>query len=353
MEDAASAPLGERARDVLRSLIQEHVRTGKPVGSRRVARLSKEGLSAATIRNVMADLEEEDYLAQPHTSAGRVPTARGYRLYVDFLLEDRVLSDREVNQIQHSLEQKRDPDELMNETSQLLSVYTDNVGFVLAPAISSSAIRHIKFVKLSQRRTLLILVTKAGLVQHRFVRLGKEYHQSELDQASRFLVEHFEGRTLMEIRDELLNLMSEEKALYDRRLKTAVLLGSVGLMDTDDKTSESEVYWGGAARVIRKPELSNLNRRTALFETFEEKSRLVRIITECVQEDASRPTVVIGLEKYIPAMRDWALVTSPYQYNQRVVGSLGVLGPVRMEYERTISLVTAVAQLFGRLLNRN
>ena len=353
MEEAGSANLGERARDILRSLIREHVRTGKPVGSRRVAQLNKEDLSSATVRNVMAHLGEKGYLAQPHTSAGRFPTARGYRFYVDSLLESPGLSDREVSQIRSSLEQEKDPGELMNKTSQLLSVYTDNVGFVLAPSIAAAAIKHIKFVKLSRERLLVILVTRTGLVEHRFVRLGKEHSQAELDQASRYLVDHFEGRTLLEIRDELLNLMSEEKALYDRLLKSVVLLGSVGLMETEDGTTESAVYLGGTARIIQKPELANANRTMALFEAFEEKSRLVRIITECLREEAPGPKVVIGLEKHMPGMRDWALVTSPYRCNRKVAGSLGVLGPARMEYERAISLVAVVAKLFGRLLNRN
>ncbi|MFQ5928257.1 MAG: heat-inducible transcriptional repressor HrcA [Acidobacteriota bacterium] len=347
-----SEDLNERACDVLQVLIREYVRDGKPVGSRRLAKIHGEGLSPATIRNVMADLEEMGFVTQPHTSAGRVPTVKGYRFYVDSLLETKRLASQEVDRIKRSLEQETDPGELMSKTSQILSALSSNVGFVLAPPISLAAMKHIEFFRISRQRILVILVTGTGLVQHRLIHLDQDLTQGELDQAGRYLVTHFEDKALLEIRDELLTLMLEEKSLYDRMLKNVILLGSASLMKSEDD-QESEVYLGGTSRIIQKPELADINRMIALFQTFEEKSRLVKIITECLKSNPSGPTVTIGLEKHIPEMGDWALISSPYVYQQRMLGGLGVLGPSRMEYEKAISLVDYVAKLFGKLLSAN
>ncbi len=346
--------LEERAASILRILIREFVRTNKPVGSRRLAKIHDEELSPATIRNVVADLEETGFVTQPHTSAGRVPTAKGYRFYVDSLAETQSLPDEDVDRIRQSLGEESDPDTLMNKASQLLSALSNNVGFVLAPPLSMTVMRHIEFVKIAGRRVLVILVAKTGLVQHRILRLEDELPQSELDQASRYLVHNFEGKSLSEIRDELIKLMSEEKALYDRMLQNVILLGNASLMrEGDDADAESEVYLGGTARIIDKPELADVNRMMTLFQTFEEKSRLVRILNECVRCDQRRPTVTIGLEKHIPGMMDLALISSPYSYDRGVTGTLGILGPSRMEYEKAISLVDYVAKLFGQLLANN
>lgn len=348
------AGLSDRARNVLKVLIREHVRTGKPVGSRRLAKVYPEGVSPATIRNVMADLEELGFVTQPHTSAGRIPTSKGYRFYVDSLLETRELSTREAKEIQQDLERVTDPDELMNRTSRILSALTHSVGFVLAPPISLTVLKHIEFVRISPQRILVILVSRGVLVQHRLIQLDEDLGQSELDQAGRYLDTHFEGKTLLEIRDELLRLMTEEKALYDRLLKNVLLLGSASLMGGEGLSSDgSEVYLGSSAQLIQKPELADMKRLITLFQTFEEKGRLVKIIAECLKAEGAGPTVMIGLEKHLPGLRDWALISSPYLYNRQVMGSLGVLGPARMEYDRAISLVDYVAKLFGRILSTN
>ena len=354
VKQQGSAKPDARSQEVLKGIIQEYVRTGKPVGSRRLTGSNREGLSSATIRNVMAELEELDLVTQPHTSAGRVPTAEGYRFYVDSLLNTRRLPSQEADQIKLSLEPETDPGELMNKTSQLLSTWSNNVGFVLAPPVSTAIMKHVKFIRISRQRILVILVTGSGLVQHRLIHLDQDFRQSELDQAGRYLVAHFEGKTLVEIRAELLDLMLEEKSLYDRLLTSVILLGAASLVKQDhEDDEESEVYLGGTAHIIQKPELADINRMIALFQTFEEKGRLVKIISECLKTNPSGPTVLIGLEKNIPGMRDWALVSSPYLYNQKVIGGLGILGPSRMEYEKTISLVDYVAKLFSKLLSTN
>ncbi|MGH9342021.1 MAG: heat-inducible transcriptional repressor HrcA [Acidobacteriota bacterium] len=346
--------LNERARNILKAIVREYVRTGKPVGSRRLAKIYREGVSAATIRNVVSDLEELGFVAQPHTSAGRVPTPLGYRFYVDSLTQTRELAGEQAKKIKQSLEQEPDPGELMSKASQLLSALSNNLGFVITGPVSLALMKHVEFVKISEQRILAILVTTTGFVQHRIVHVDENLSQSDLDQAGRYLVEHFRGKTLVQMRDELINLMMEEKALYDRMLKNVVLLGSASLMNNDgDNNQESEVYFGGTAQIIQKAGVVDINRMIVLFQTFEEKSRLVKIITECIREDQLGPTVTIGLEKHIPGMRDWALISSPYLHDQRIMGSLGVMGPARMEYEKAISLVDYVAKLFGKILSSN
>jgi heat-inducible transcriptional repressor len=351
-KDRQRAELSERSRSLLRELIREHIRTGQPVGSRRLARLSRETLSPATIRNVVADLEEMGFVEQPHTSAGRVPTEKGYRFYVDTLLQTRTLSGKEVDRIRESLEKETDPDKLMDKTSQVLSVVSSNIGFVLAPPMALAVMKHIEFVRIAERRILVVLVTGGGLVHHRLIQADEDFQQAELQQASVYLVSSFEGRTLHEIRDELLKLMSEEKALYDRLLRSVIVLGSASLIQQDTVAHASELYLGGTTKVIQKPELADINRMIALFENFEEKSRLVKILSECLKSSSAGPVVTIGLEKHLPGLGDWALVASPYSH-QGLTGTLGVIGPSRMEYEKAISLVDYVAKLFGEILSRN
>ena len=344
----------ERSREVLKAIVREHVRSGKPVGSRRLAKAYKEGLSPATLRNVMADLEEMGLVTQPHTSAGRIPTAEGYRFYVDSIDCTRKLSNRQAAQIKKSLEPEEDPGELMNKTSQILSALSNNVGFVLAPPVSTATMKHIKFIRRSRQGILVILVTGSGLVQHRLIQMDQDFAQSELDQAGRYLVAHFEGKTLIEIRAELVCRMLEEKSLYDSLLMNAVLLGTASLVKPEDEeVEETAVYLGGTARIMQKPELADIDRMITLFQTFEEKDRLVKILNKCLKTSSSEPSVRIGLGKEVPGMRDWALVSSPYLHDQKVIGSLGILGPSRMEYEKTISLVGYVAKLFSELLPNN
>ncbi len=344
--------LSDRSRDVLRELIREHVRTGQPVGSRRLAKLAGESLSPATIRNVVSDLEEMGFVAQPHTSAGRIPTEKGYRFYVDSLLQTKDLTDREVDKIRASLEKETDPDKLMDKASQILSAVSDNIGFVMAPPVTLAIMKHIEFVRIADRRILVILVTSGGLVQHRLIELDEDFEQTELHEAGSYLVQDFGGKTLLEIRDELLKLMMEEKTLYDRLLRSVVVLGSA-LLQTEGDAETTEVYLQGTARIMKKPELADVNRMIALFRTFEEKSRLVKILSECLKSNSNGPVVTIGLEKHLPGMQDWALIASPYVYSQGLAGSLGIIGPSRMEYEKAISLVDYVAKLFGKILSRN
>jgi len=350
-DDHRFEELGERPRKVLKALIREYVRVGKPVGSRRLSKIYSEKLSPATLRNVMSDLEEAGFLSQPHTSAGRVPTQRGYQFYVQSLLRARRLSEQEIDEIRRSLEEESDLSDLMKKTSQLLSAYSNSIGIVLSPPISQVIMKHIEFIKFSEGRVLVVLVGMAGLVQQRMIRVEERLTQSELDQAGKYLVENFKGSNLVEIRTGLLRLMREERALYDQLLRNVILLGSAAMVTSEkSEDEESQVYFGGTSRVIRRLENSEIDRLISLLQTFEEKNRLVRIITECLKLDRAGPTVTVGLEAHIPGMRNWSLITSAYSFDRYTNGSLAVLGPSRMEYERAIGLVDCVAGLFGDIL---
>ena len=349
-----TSELSERSRNVLKALIREYVRVGRPVGSRRLSQIYSEKLSPATLRNVMADLEDAGFLSQPHTSSGRVPTRLGYQCYVHSLLGNQKLSAEEIGAIKTSMKEESDLGELMNKTSKLLSAYSGSIGIVVSPPISRALMEHIEFVKLSDGRILVVLVGNAGWVQHHSVRVQEKLDQAELDQAGRYLVKNFKGRNLIEIRTELLKLMKEERTLYDRLLRNVVLLGSAAVVTSSGiDEEESQIYLGGTSRVIRRMEHSDIDLLISLLQTIEEKSRLVKIITECLRTDRGEPNVTVGLEDHIPGMRNWSLIASPYGYDQNVTGSLAILGPSRMEYEKAIGLVDCVAGLFGEILRSN
>ncbi len=341
--------LDERSREILALLIKTHISTGQPVGSRAIARLSSEGLSAATVRNIMAELEQAGYLQQPHTSAGRIPTDKGYRFYVDHILEKTRLSEVDETTIQRGMLGKQWPsaEQLMTRASHLLSHLSESVGIVVSPRFSTDLIRHIEFVRLSDGRILVVTVSRAGIVQDRLIRLESNFTQDELDRTARYINANFSGMSLVGIRAELLKRMAEEKALYDRLLQNAILLCEKGLSETEE--AEAEVFVEGTSNILTKPDFADLERLRELFRLFEEKSRLVKLLNECI---ATQPPigVRIGAENGLPGLQGCAVITSTYSYGHQVMGSLGVVGPMRMEYARMINVVDYVARLLEQAL---
>jgi heat-inducible transcriptional repressor len=347
--------LDERSREMLALLIKTHITTGEPVGSRTISKHTREGLSPATVRNIISDLEDAGYLEQPHTSAGRVPSDKGYRFYVDHILERTRLSEVEETAIQHELfgEQAgvthHGPDQLMSRASHLLSLFSESVGIVISPNIQYDIIKHIDFVRLSDGRILVITVSRAGLVQDRLVRIDEDLTQDELNRTANYVNANFSGMSLVAIHSELLKRLSEEKALYDRLLQNAVMICERGLNESDQ--SEPEVFIEGASNIVAKPDFGDIEKMRELLRVFEEKSRLVKILNECVEQMIQQPVAIrIGAENSLPSLRGCALITSQYSYGDQVIGSLGVLGPVRMEYARTIGVVSYIARLLEQAL---
>lgn len=340
-----STSLDERQKDVLRSVIRLHIATGEPVGSESLARELNRSMSPATLRNVMADLEKLGYLDHPHTSAGRMPTDDGYRVFVDSLMGRTPLERREAAAIESEL-RPRDgsPSQVMELASHLLSRLSNNVGFVLAPDSSRTVLRHIDLVRLPHPKILAIVVSRAGLVTHRVLEVAEEISQDQLQECANYLNAGFCGLSLAAIRERLLELMREEKALYDTLLQKVVAVGSQAFQV---EGAASSVYLDGASNMIDRPEFEDLARMRTLFRTFEEKGRLVRILNACLSDGLR---VFIGHEVPDPGLRDLALVTASYPVDGEKGWGLGVLGSTRMEYARVVSVVEHVARVVSQSL---
>ncbi len=340
--------LDPRAREILKSIIAHYILTGEPVGSRTIAKLNWEGLSPASIRNVMSDLEETGFLAQPHTSAGRIPTDKGYRYYVDGLLPGGPLGNRERSLIDQGFADTRGEfSEAMALIPKLLSSLTSQVGYFLSPPLGAAVLKHIEFVRLHERGILVIFVDAAEVVSHRMLETETDYPQQDLDRAGRYLVKEFSGLSVTQIRARLVDLMAEEKSRFDRMLRDAATLGTSYLAAEPE---ERKVVVDGTTNIMNHPELADFDTMRRLFATFEEKHRLVELLDRCMDRGGVR--VVIGSEVADPEMGQLSLVASPYYLEGGGRGYFGILGPTRMEYDRAVTLVDYISRLFSTLLTR-
>jgi len=341
----ASPVLDERSRDVLKSLIQLHIATGAPVGSESLSRTLDRPLSPATVRNIMADLERMGYLDHPHTSAGRMPTDDGYRVYVDSLTH-QPLPSREATAITTELDTSGvSPHEVMDNASHLLSRLSRQVGFVLAPEMQRTSFRHVDLVRLPHPRILVVMVSGAGLVTHKVVEMEEDLAQDDLQACANYLNAHFTGMTLAAIRARLLDMMGEEVALYDLLLKRALSVGERAFAATGDDVS---VYLDGASNMLDQAGFEDVHRMRLLLRTFEEKGRLVKILNACLSGSGVR--VIIGHENQDPELKGLTLVTASYPAEGDASWGLGVMGSTRMEYARVMALVDHVARTLARTL---
>ena len=341
-----------RRQAVLATIIDEYLVTGEPVGSHVVSeKFSRApGWSSATIRNVMSELEELGLLEQPHTSAGRIPTDCGYRYYVDHVLDSTKLSKHDVAAIENiglSDQLRARPDRAMERISHVLSALSENVGIVVWPSLAHNGLKHIRFVKLPDNRILVVLVSTSNVVHDKVVTVNEDFSQDELNRAARFLNTEFSGKSLLAIRAEIVARMKEERALYDAVMRNAILLCEQSLQDED--SAVAEVFVDGASNIFGKPEFSDTETIRQLFQTFEEKSRLVKILNECVAGDASGMVqVLIGRENLASSMQHCSVITTSYRVGTDVCGTLGVVGPTRIEYGRMM----AVVNYLGRFMER-
>jgi heat-inducible transcriptional repressor len=345
---------------VLTAIIKEHLKTGEAVGSRVLSeRFSHaHGWSSATIRNVMADLEEAGLVEQPHTSAGRVPTDKGYRFYVDNMISENRLSRADLNAIDRVFPTSHidsdSPERMMERASRVLSELSENVGIVISPSLSANQLRHIEFLLLSANRILVVLVTGTNNVHNKIIRIDENLTQDELERTARYLNTEFAGKSLVDIRAEILELMQQEKALYDRLLRNAVLLCDVSLRG--EESSAGEVYVEGTSNMLAKPDFADIDRMRELFKTFEEKSRLIKILNECVTSEQYAASddvhVIIGREHPASSLRNCTLITAPYRLgSSKTAGTIGVVGPMRIEYSRVMAMVNYMARLIERRLS--
>jgi heat-inducible transcriptional repressor len=352
----SSRPSPESRRQaVLTTIIREHLFSGEPVGSHAVADqfAHAAGWSSATIRNVMAELDDFGLLEQPHTSAGRIPTDRGYRYYVDNVVSDTRLSKSDLIAIEQIgvTEATMRPDRLMERASHVLSELSQNVGIVVWPSLAENSLQHISFLNLPDNRILVALVSTSNIVQDKVIRLDERFTQDELDTIARYLNTEFYAKSLRTIRREILARMKEETALYDRLLRSAILLCERSLDDEDSVTGE--VFIEGAFNILTQPEFANRERLRELLQTLEEKKRLVKILNECLDSDRAprEVRVVIGDENAAPSMKRCAVITASYQLDDEVSGTVGVVGPTRIAYGRTMAVVNYLARFIERALS--
>lgn len=339
--------LDARSRSLLRTLIARYIAEGQPVGSRTLAKSSGLDVSPATIRNILSDLEEAGLIAAPHTSAGRIPTAQGYRVFVDSLLEVRPLGEPQVEQLRRELSTSAATPALLGSASTLLSEMTRFVGVVSVPRHDEFPFRHIDFVALDANRVLVILVFTDGQVQNRVIETLHAYSTGELEQTANFLNANYAGMRLDEIRIRLLHEMRDEGARLNTLLASAVEVAQAAFQTPLD----NDMLVSGHTNLMGVHEAADVDRLRDLFDAFQRKRDLLQLLERCSRAEGVR--LFIGEESGFAALGGYSLVTAPYGVNGRVLGVLGVIGPTRMAYERVIPVVAATAHLISGALNRS
>jgi heat-inducible transcriptional repressor len=341
--------LNERSQHLLKLLVEHYIRDGQPVGSRTLSRDLGMNLSAATIRNVMADLEELGFVTSPHTSAGRIPTDKGYRFFVDTLLKFQPLEDEKIAAIQTRFgEFSADHKALVAAASQMLSSVTRLAGVVTLPRQSHSALSQIEFVPLSDNRVLAIMVVNGREVQNRIVQLDRHYSADELRRASNYLNQEFGGKELSAVREHLLAQLKETRESLNQVMLDAIHLAQhvVGIPPI---TGRMEYVMAGETNLMNFAELSNVEKLRRLFEAFTQQRDILHLLDQSLRAEGVQ--IFIGQESGYTILDNCSVVTAPYTLDNEVVGVLGVIGPTRMAYERVIPIVDITAKLLGSALN--
>lgn len=343
--------MGSREREILTAIIETYIATGEPVGSRTLARTNKDGLSPATIRNVMADLADAGLLEQPHTSAGRVPSPHGYRYYVEQLTGRAQISDADQELITTSFRGIGDPEEFLERTSHVLSLISRGVGVAIsAPGGNKNELEHVYFSRLSTGKVLAVVVTKSGVVRDRVLRMEHDISQNELENAANYINANFQGWTVERIRTELAHRLERERSEYNRLMASLDELCRGGALNHEE-SSAKVVFVEGVSNLIGKE--ADRERLREMLRLLEEKQRIVELLSSYVDTKQEAVRVVIGLEDRLPEMRNLVLIGAPARVGEQMVGSLAVIGPTRMDYEHTITAVSYIAQLFDKVLNGN
>jgi heat-inducible transcriptional repressor len=339
--------IGNREREILTALVETFISTGEPVGSRTLARSNREGLSAASIRNVMADLSEAGFLEQPHTSSGRVPTPEAYRYYVEQITGTASLAPQEENMISDSLAGITDVQEFMERTSHVLSLISRNVGVAVATSGPRNALEHVYFSRLSDQKVLAVLVTRSGLVRDRVLRL--DLPQDDLDLAARYINENFRGWTMEGMRSELSRRIDKERSEYDRLMHSIEQLYKQGALAAEHGTQV--VFVEGAANLVTGDQ--DRERLQEMLKTLEEKEKVAQLLGAYLDVKQEAVRVVIGLDQTLPSMQNFVLIGAPARAGNDMMGSLAVIGPTRMDYQHTMTAVSYIARLFDKILNES
>jgi len=336
--------LTDRSRQILEAIIEDYIQTAEPIGSRTITRRHGLTLSPATVRNVMSDLEEMGYLVSPHTSAGRVPTDKAYRFYVDSMVRMNKIAREEREEIRKrcSLTGK-DIGDVLKETSRMLSSVSHYMGIVMAPRFAANVFQHIEFISLSDKKILAILVSQNGTVQNRIFDTDTDLKTSDLSRMSNYLNDILKGLTIAQVKNRILEEMQQDKVRYDAMMATALELSRQTLEET-----EVEVFIEGQANILEQPEFADVGKMKEIFRAFEEKGQLLALLERCMTAEGVQ--IFIGAESHLNRMSGMSLVTSTYVTGKNTVGILGVIGPTRMGYSKIIPIVDYTARQVSRLL---
>ena len=340
--------IGKRESEILTAIVETYISTGEPVGSRTLARTNRESLSAASIRNVMADLADAGFLEQPHTSAGRVPTAQAYRFYVKQLTGEARLSPADESLIQGSLQSSQDLQEFMERTSHVLSLISHGVGVTVSAAGGArNALEHVYFQRMADKKVLAVMVTRNGLVRDRVLRMNRDLPIADLEAAAAYINQNFRGWEMEALRNEIAKRVQQERSEYDRLMASLEQLYAQGALATEGPAQA--VYVEGAANLVITEQ--DKERLRHLLSTLEEKQRVVDLLSAYLDTRQEAVRVVVGLEDTMPHLNNFVLIGTPARVGDEVMGSLAVIGPTRMDYEHTITAVSYIARLFDRYWN--
>jgi heat-inducible transcriptional repressor len=348
-ERREESQIGERAQQLLKVLIESYIREGQPVGSRSLSRDSGLNLSSATIRNVMADLEAYGFVSSPHTSAGRVPTPKGYRFFIDTLLQVQPLESAAADQMRRQFSSSaEDPRALVSVASQLLSNVTQMAGLVSLHTPKAASLTHIEFLPLSERRLLAILVFDDREVQNRVVQLDRPIPAEELRRAAAVLNEQFRGQTLEQVRQSIIDQLSQMRDLMNQGMGDAISVAQQ-LFPEQAPRADMELVIAGETKLMGFAELSSVEKLRRLFDAFSEKRDILQLLDLSLKGHGVQ--IFIGQESGYQILDDCSVVTAPYSTDSGAVGVIGVIGPTRMAYERVIPVVDLTAKLLGAALN--
>lgn len=336
--------LDPRAREVLREIVMQHISSGEPIGSRTLAKCGRFDLSPASLRNVMADLEDLGYLQQPHTSAGRIPTDRGYRFFIDHLMKSRALSSREREVIDDQVGHASAMDEVLHLASSLLSKLSDQVGVVFMPTLLQFAIRSMDFILVAENKIMCVIVGANGVVANKIIETRFSFTRDELEKISRYITGEFSGCTLDVIRRRLIRMTEQERAQHDQMMQKTITLGIEAVNDV--APFEHELYVEGAVSILNKPEFSDAASLRKTFLALQEKEKLIDILESCLSEEGLQ--ILIGSESDFTQIHNFSIVARRYGSHTAPLGMVGIIGPMRMEYARMAPLV----DYLGRALSR-
>jgi heat-inducible transcriptional repressor len=336
--------LDSRAREVLREVVMQHIASGEAISSRSLAKCGRFQLSPASLRNVMADLEDLGYLSHPHTSAGRVPTDRGYRFFINYLMKSRNLSQRERDTIDDQVNHANEIDEVLHLASSLLSSMSDQVGVVFMPTLLQFAVRSIDFISVGESKILCVIVGANGVVVNKIVESRLNFTREELEKIGRFITAECGAMTLDAIRRRLIRMTEEERALHDQMLQKTITLGLEAVNDVAPK--QHDLYVEGATSILMKPEFADAGALRKTFLALQEKEKLIDILESCLAEDGLQ--ILIGSESDFTQIHNFSLVARRYGTHAAPLGMVGIIGPMRMEYARVAPLVDYLGRALAR-----